>query len=262
MKKIILWAVSAALTVCVIAAFTVNGFAVAQDTKVYVTKDGNYQYSYLLDDDASPVGAVVVRYNGNEKEVRVPNFLGGQKVVAIGDNAFDFKIYIEGIILPTSVTYVGLYAFADCYSLEYIYLPGACVDFGGNNLNYTVNADLSKCENLTIIGDYYGTEDEPVAAEVLAQDLNLEYVALGDVSMDGEIGADDARLVLRHVAKLDELSPMQQVIADVDRGGEIDSADARGILRKVAKLDPEWIFAEIGDYAGAPVEDETVPAAG
>ncbi|MCL2514053.1 MAG: dockerin type I repeat-containing protein [Oscillospiraceae bacterium] len=60
---------------------------------------------------------------------------------------------------------------------------------------------------------------------------------LGDVSGDGEISADDARLVLRYVAKLQDLTEEQKKAADVDNDGVIDAADARLILRVVAKLD-------------------------
>ncbi|MCL2513088.1 MAG: dockerin type I domain-containing protein [Oscillospiraceae bacterium] len=58
----------------------------------------------------------------------------------------------------------------------------------------------------------------------------------GDVNGDGEIDAADARLVLRHVAKLQLLAAEQLPRADASGDGEVDAADARLILRVVAKL--------------------------
>ncbi|MCL2513829.1 MAG: dockerin type I repeat-containing protein, partial [Oscillospiraceae bacterium] len=58
----------------------------------------------------------------------------------------------------------------------------------------------------------------------------------GDVDMDKEITAADARLILRHVAKLETLTGDALKVADADFDGEITAADARLVLRHVAKL--------------------------
>ncbi|MCL2512417.1 MAG: dockerin type I domain-containing protein [Oscillospiraceae bacterium] len=59
----------------------------------------------------------------------------------------------------------------------------------------------------------------------------------GDVDFDGEISASDARLILRHAAKLDILTGDALRAADINGDGTVDSADARLILRHVAKLE-------------------------
>ena len=59
---------------------------------------------------------------------------------------------------------------------------------------------------------------------------------LGDVNNDTKVDAADARLVLRHVAKLSTLSEIQQKAADVDNDGKVSASDARIILRVAAKL--------------------------
>jgi len=69
----------------------------------------------------------------------------------------------------------------------------------------------------------------------------LKPMKLGDVNNDGVIMSDDARLVLRHVAKLEVLDEMQQKRADINWDEEISAADARIILRIVAKLEKEPI---------------------
>ena len=55
---------------------------------------------------------------------------------------------------------------------------------------------------------------------------------LGDVDMNGEVKAADARLALRASVGLEPtLSAAQLKAADVDKNGEVKAADARIILR-------------------------------
>jgi hypothetical protein len=59
----------------------------------------------------------------------------------------------------------------------------------------------------------------------------------GDIDGDGKVTAADARLVLRHVAKLQTLSELEMHSADIDGESCIKAADARLILRAAAKLE-------------------------
>ena len=59
---------------------------------------------------------------------------------------------------------------------------------------------------------------------------------IGDIDADGEITASDARLILRHVAKLQILEGDALTAADVNGDGVVDASDARLVLRYVAKL--------------------------
>ncbi|MBN2071208.1 MAG: T9SS type A sorting domain-containing protein [Candidatus Krumholzibacteriota bacterium] len=59
---------------------------------------------------------------------------------------------------------------------------------------------------------------------------------LGDVSLNGEIRAFDASLVLQHVALLITLDPLQEVIGDVTCEAGLSALDASYILRYVAGL--------------------------
>ena len=66
--------------------------------------------------------------------------------------------------------------------------------------------------------------------------LESGYI-LGDVDMNGEVKAADARLALRASVGLETLSATQQKAADVDKSGEIKAADARLILRASVGLE-------------------------
>ncbi|MCL2513170.1 MAG: dockerin type I domain-containing protein [Oscillospiraceae bacterium] len=66
-------------------------------------------------------------------------------------------------------------------------------------------------------------------------DIKKFYI-VGDVDLDGEVSAADARLVLRHSADLVTLTRISAINADADFDGEITAADARLILRHIAGL--------------------------
>ena len=65
----------------------------------------------------------------------------------------------------------------------------------------------------------------------------VDKLVAGDVSLDGKVGSDDARLALRNAVKLQPLTVSQLKCADADRDGKVTSADARLILRASVKLE-------------------------
>ncbi len=64
-----------------------------------------------------------------------------------------------------------------------------------------------------------------------------DALVAGDVSLDGKVGSDDARLALRSSVKLQPLTVSQIKCADADQDGKVSSADARLILRASVKLE-------------------------
>ena len=61
---------------------------------------------------------------------------------------------------------------------------------------------------------------------------------LGDVDLDGNVTAGDARLALRQSVDLEQLSDEALFYADYDANGSVTSADARMILRTSVSLEP------------------------
>lgn len=88
---------------------------------------------------------------------------------------------------------------------------------------------------------------------------NKDYV-LGDVNLDGEVTAADARLALRACANLMVLEGLAEIAADYNENGKLTAADARYILRVAANLDP---YAKIEVTTKPPTtqpsETETQP---
>ena len=62
-------------------------------------------------------------------------------------------------------------------------------------------------------------------------------VIVGDIDGDKKVTSADARLVLRAVLGLENLSELQNVAADYDKDGKVTLADARAILRKAVGLE-------------------------
>ena len=60
---------------------------------------------------------------------------------------------------------------------------------------------------------------------------------VGDVSNDGKVSADDARLVLRCAVGLEILSEEQKAVADMDGDKKITASDARIVLRTAVGLE-------------------------
>lgn len=69
--------------------------------------------------------------------------------------------------------------------------------------------------------------------------LDTVFVAVtGDADGNGKVTAADARLALRHSARLTELGAVPKIACDVDFDGRTTASDARKILRAAAGLQP------------------------
>ena len=63
-------------------------------------------------------------------------------------------------------------------------------------------------------------------------------VTLGDADGDGKVRSSDARMILRHAAKVETLSgKLTLFVADVDGDGRVKAMDARLALRMASRLD-------------------------
>ena len=68
--------------------------------------------------------------------------------------------------------------------------------------------------------------------------IMTQYVDTGDINTDGQTTAQDASLVLQHVAGKTPLNDNVKKAADVNGDGEVTAQDASLILQKVAgKID-------------------------
>ncbi|MBQ6165565.1 MAG: hypothetical protein IJK23_13925 [Clostridia bacterium] len=95
------------------------------------------------------------------------------------------------------------------------------------------------------------------AVPALAVEIPPEASFFGDADLDGAVRANDARLILRHAAKVEMLtSQTALILADMDGNEKISAADARLALRVASRLDP----LRKGERPGASTDPTDQPA--
>ncbi|MBO4534724.1 MAG: leucine-rich repeat protein, partial [Clostridia bacterium] len=69
--------------------------------------------------------------SASHNDLVIPMFINGNKVVAIGDGAFESTTSIvRSVTIPTSVKSIGASAFAGCTDLSYLYVPYSVTSIG------------------------------------------------------------------------------------------------------------------------------------
>lgn len=122
----------------------------------------------------------------------------------------------------------------------------------GINFAKTLKYDLPMFSAITIDGNnlavtsYAVDGEDTIKADSFAINKENTEIMLGDVNLDGEITASDARLALRYSVGLEEsLSAEGRVAANADLKNGVSSADARLILRTAVDLEtisPEYVY--------------------
>ncbi|MCR5782075.1 MAG: leucine-rich repeat protein [Clostridia bacterium] len=151
-------------------------------------------------------------------------FTSGFERKSIPDYAVKDNTAVTEVVIPAGVEAVGDHAFEGCTHLKKAVFPsdapyadavaGTIKEQTGNNDIKVIKSDAEY--------NKYTKDADPVRP--------------GDVTGDGQVLADDARLALRKSAKLEELDEKQFRAADVDGNGQVLADDARQILRYSAKL--------------------------
>ncbi|MBO5009611.1 MAG: leucine-rich repeat protein [Clostridia bacterium] len=88
-------------------------------------------------------------------DIIIPEYIGSYRVESIADGAFKAHRWVEKIILPASVLYVGDEAFADCTSLKEVHFGSSLISLGNSvfkNCESLVRAELPK--TVTDLGTY------------------------------------------------------------------------------------------------------------
>lgn len=77
-------------------------------------------------------GVMLTKYDGSDRYVTIPDTLGGEPVVAIGDSAFKGNKNISSVSMPASVEEIGSYAFANCKSLKTVHFSRSITEIGAH----------------------------------------------------------------------------------------------------------------------------------
>lgn len=75
-------------------------------------------------------GIMIVRYNGDLPDVRVPDMIDGKPVVKIDNEAFSSNEEITTVIISANVTEVGYWAFSACKNLKEVTIPDSVAKLG------------------------------------------------------------------------------------------------------------------------------------
>ncbi|MCL2512766.1 MAG: leucine-rich repeat protein [Oscillospiraceae bacterium] len=151
------------------------------------------------------------------------------------DNGFDFEL-LDGEIVPETITSAE-------HKTENGFISGIAAGvtleglLGGINEKPYVKVFVKDGQEVT---DKNALMCTGMTVKLMDGDKATDEAVIavkGDITDTGEIDASDARAILRHVAKLDELNGAYYEAADLKGDGDVDAANARMILRYVAKLE-------------------------
>lgn len=76
-------------------------------------------YTYSLDEDRN---AIITGYSGKTTSLSIPSEIDGYKVIGIANEAFKDEISMVSIVIPDTVTTIGVMAFSGCTALKSITL--------------------------------------------------------------------------------------------------------------------------------------------
>lgn len=139
-----------ALALAILLAVTNMTFGMevqAEETSV----EGDYEYSVNKDGNS----VTILKYNGDGEEVIIPEKINGKAVAGIEDTAFLSYEKLKNVLIPKSVTYIGINPFEGCTNLEEIQVETGNVKYdsreGCNAVIETASGTLiSGCKNTVI----------------------------------------------------------------------------------------------------------------
>lgn len=91
-------------------------------------KENQKYKEYVYDEYINHI--TIMFYEGNEKEVIIPEKINNKKVEAIDDSAFYGNAIIEKVVIPKYVIRIGHQTFIGNNNLKQVYLPDNIVDIG------------------------------------------------------------------------------------------------------------------------------------
>ena len=186
-----------------------------------------YLKSIKIPETVTSIGSFAFSRCRSLSEIRIPD-----GVTAIQAGTFDRCANLQVITLSGSIQRIGWSAFYDCQSLKSItvYDPDCEIDNDNNVFPYTAVLYGYPGSTIQSYADQYG---------LLFKEIGSDSLLPGDVSGDGDVTAEDARLALRAAVGLETYaagSP-EFLAADATKDGAITAEDARLILRAAVGLE-------------------------
>lgn len=153
--------------------------------------------------------------------------------VIMGSTLIRYKGSESSVVIPSSVTKIGDYAFEvkskDIASR--VYVPASVKEFGTECFFLYKSA-------FNIYPELFIYEGSKAQDYLDANDIEYQTLGIpGDVDLNGKVTPADARIAMRVAARLEApLSGVAFTAADVTNDGKVSTDDARIILRIAARL--------------------------
>lgn len=116
----------------------------------------------------STTTAEISFYMGMDTTLKIPAKIDGYTIVGISDSAF-FGSTLTGVTLPSTLQYVGEWAFNSCYDLKSITIPNKVTEIGDNA--------FEKCTSLKTVK--IGNKVREIGEKAFSGCTALEKVTLG-----------------------------------------------------------------------------------
>lgn len=168
------------------------------------------------------------------------NYTIREDTTVIAEYAFNWNEIVKSVTVTDRVTHIPNALFFRCFSLETLTLPDTIVTVGEILFMDASLSDIyfkgteDKFNEITFIDD-----PDAYLKDYLGDRITVHFISdskPGDINGDGEVLANDARMVLRASALLETLNDAQTTAADVNKDGKVLADDARQILRFSAQL--------------------------
>ncbi|MDR2734091.1 MAG: leucine-rich repeat protein [Spirochaetota bacterium] len=145
-------------------AVSVEFLGETDDDEVLEVSESDFELGLDRRDGA---GAVIKKFRGKVKQLRIPDTLQNMPVRVIGEGAFRENRYITSVVVPKSVTEIGAEAFYGCPKLTTVELPDALAKIGNKAFMHSAIEKITLPPNTLEFG-----------AEVFSRCANLKQVVI------------------------------------------------------------------------------------
>lgn len=135
----------------------------APNEKIFMTEDDGYE-------------CIIVGYQGfHDKEITIPAYINGKKVIGIWNKAFYCCKEIEKVVFEDGCQFIGHQAFRVCTALKEIIFPKTLREIGNEAFNCTNLSEVIIPANVASIGAGAFKQCDHLKRVILPE--KLEYIA-------------------------------------------------------------------------------------